>query len=346
MAAPKPRLSPEVLVPRLGDYLIQRGLITSEQLKRALAYQKEKMQAGEPCLLGQALVELGYVDREGLDEAVTEQIIKLRAALQDANRYLERRVQERTAELQEALRKLAELNQLKANFVANISHELRTPLTHIKGYLELLATESLGPLNEDQRQAVQTSQRSAMRLEEMINDLILFSTASRGALSLELKEVDLNALLQELLPAVRLKAERKAIRLHEAVAPNLPPVRADAEKLAWAINQLLDNAIKFTESGGEVRLKVALETSSMVRVQVQDTGIGIPPERLAEIFEPFHQLDGSSTRRHGGTGLGLSLVREIVEAHGSFVDVESTPGKGTVFRFYLVVEQRPHKAVL
>ncbi len=346
MDTPKPRLSPEVLVPRLGEYLIERGLIDEKQLEEALEHQKKRLQEGKPCLVGQALVEMGVLDRAQLDEAVTEQIIKLRAALQDANRYLERRVQERTAELQEALRRLAELNQLKANFVSNVSHELRTPLTHLKGYLELLATESLGPLNEEQRQAVVTSQRAAMRLEEMINDLILFSMAARGTLSLELQPVDLRELLRRLMAPVRLKAERKNIHLVEDIVADLPPVRADADKLTWAINQLLDNAIKFTDAGGQVTLKVTVETSSMVQIQVSDTGIGIPQERMTEIFEPFHQLDGSSTRRYGGTGLGLSLVREIVEAHGSFVEVESAPGRGTTVRFYLVVEQKPSKAVL
>ncbi len=346
MSRSHPRLSPEILVPRLGDYLLKRGLVTEEELEHALAYQKARTAAGEPRLLGQTLVELGYITRSELDEAVTEQIIKLRAALQDANRYLERRVQERTAELQEALQKLAELNQIKANFVSNISHELRTPLTHIKGYLELMATESLGPLNEEQRQAVATSLRAALRLEEMINDLILFSTAARGTLSLELHPVDLPALLAGMLPAVRAKAARRNLQLIEEIPSSLPPVRADEEKLSWAISQLLDNAIKFTEPGGTIWLKVTQETGSMVQVQVQDTGIGIPQERLEEIFEPFHQLDSSPTRRYGGAGLGLALVREIVEAHGSFVEVQSAPGEGATFRFYLVVAQEPHKVVL
>ncbi|HAX70014.1 MAG TPA: hypothetical protein DCY14_10430 [Anaerolineae bacterium] len=119
--------------------------------------------------------------------------------------------------------------------------------------------------------------------------------------------------------------------------PNiLPPVQADAEKLGWVVNQLLDNAIKFTPSGGSVTISLVEEGSNLVQLSVVDTGIGIPVSRMKEIFEPFHQLDGSSTRRYGGTGLGLSLVRQIIEAHGSLLDVKSVEGKGSSFKFPLL----------
>jgi signal transduction histidine kinase len=110
----------------------------------------------------------------------------------------------------------------------------------------------------------------------------------------------------------------------------------DADKMRWALSQLLDNGVKFTPSGGEVVVSAKAEGGNLVAVAVSDTGIGIPAERLPEIFEPFHQLDGSTTRRYGGTGLGLSLVRQIIEAHGSMLDVKSVDGKGTVFKFPLL----------
>jgi signal transduction histidine kinase len=186
-----PKLTPEMLVPRMGEYLVQKGLITEDQLQMALAHQKDRIALGEHYLLGQALVDLKLLDHEMLDEVVTEQIIQLRNALQSSNRNLDQRVKERTSELNEALQKLSELSQMKANFVANISHELRTPLTHVKGYLELLVTESLGSVSEEQRHALQVSQRATAKLESIIDDLIMFSLASKGEMSMKLDKVDI-----------------------------------------------------------------------------------------------------------------------------------------------------------
>jgi signal transduction histidine kinase len=329
-------LTPEVLVPRLGETLVQNGLISDAELRKALAYQKKKQQSGERFLLGQALMELNLLTRLQIDQAVTEQIIQLRNALEDANRFLERRVEERTAELQEALRKLSELSQMKANFVANVSHELRTPLTHVKGYLDLLATESLGSLSAEQKSALLVSQRAAGRLESLIDNLILFSLAARGEMTLSLAPVNLNKVGEEILSYSRARANDRNVTLHFDIKPEIPFVQADEEKLSWAILQLIDNAIKFTPSGGEVTLSVQPEMDTLIMVSVTDTGIGIPANRISEIYEPFHQLDSSSTRRYGGTGLGLALVREIITAHGSAIEVQSENGKGTRFRFPLV----------
>jgi len=114
-------------------------------------------------------------------------------------------------------------------------------------------------------------------------------------------------------------------------------VQADEEKISWAILQPVDNAIKFTSSGGRVTLCIQPESDTLVTVSVTDTGIGIPPQRMEEIFEPFHQLDASATRHYGGTGLGLALVKEIVSAHGSMIEVHSEEGKGSTFSFPLLV---------
>jgi len=329
-------LTPEVLVPRLGETLVQKGIITEADLQKALAYQNEKQCAGERCLLGQALMELNLLTRRQIDHAVTEQIIQLRNALEDANRFLEQRVAERTAELQEALRKLSELSQMKANFVANISHELRTPLTHVKGYLELLATGALGSLSVEQKNALQVSQRAAGRLESLIDNLILFSLAARGEMTLRLAPVNLNKVAGEIISYSRTKADDRNVALHFNEQPGIPHVQADEEKISWAILQLIDNAIKFTPSGGGVTLSIQPESDTLIMVSVSDTGIGIPASRMNELFEPFHQLDASPTRRYGGTGLGLALVREIVSAHGSVIEVQSTEGKGTRFYFPLL----------
>ncbi|NOZ00079.1 MAG: hypothetical protein GXP40_12905 [Chloroflexi bacterium] len=331
------RLTPEMLVPRLGEHLVRQGHISEAALQKALDYQQEQIALGNHPLLGQALLDLKLIDKVTLDQAVTEQIIQLRGALQAANRSLERRVQERTAELQEALHRLSELSQLKANFVSNISHELRTPLTHIKGYVELLVTESLGPLTEEQRHALQVSQQSTSRLESLIEDLIMFSLTSRGELAIKQEAVDIRRLANLSIKATAQKAEERGVTAHAVLDEYLPLVQADSQKIAWVLGQLLDNAIKFTPSGGRVVLRIQHENDSLVTVSVTDTGIGIPPERQEEVFEPFHQLDGSATRRYGGTGLGLSLVRQIVEAHGSMLEVQSVEGRGSTFKFPLLV---------
>ncbi len=336
MESNSPKLSPEMLVPRLGEYLVQKGLINEIDLLRALAYQQDAAEKGGQALLGQALIEMKLLNRETLDQIITEQIIQLRTALQSANRNLEQRVRERTADLNEAMNRLSELNQMKANFVSNISHELRTPLTHIKGYIELLVSESLGRITDEQRHALTVSQRATGKLEDMIEDLIMFSLSSRGEMSMKLDSVDIRRIVSLVAISAARKAEDRGVKLIVEAPDGIPFVQADGEKIGWVVGQLLDNGIKFTPSGGSVTVSLEGEGKNLILVVVRDTGIGIPQGRMNEIFEPFHQLDGSPTRRQGGTGLGLSLVRQIIEAHGSLLDVKSTEGKGTSFKFPLL----------
>lgn len=336
-------LTPEILVPRLGDSLVEKGLISLADLDKALKVQRKLTKKDQSPLLGKILIDLQLIDQATLDQVVTEQILQLRMALQEKNQQLEEannglelRVQERTAELQDALAKLAELNQLKSNFVANISHELRTPLTHIRGYLELLSTGDLGSVNNEQYRSLMTMQRSTDRLEKLIEDLILFSMAERGTISLHVKAFDLNQLCRDLVTAYQQRAAEHNHDLTFDGSRQPAIIQADRDKIQWTVQQLIENAIKFTPDGGIVQVKM-FPVEEFIAVSVSDNGIGIPQERIQEIFEPFHQLDGSSTRRYGGTGLGLALVRKIIEAHGSMVQVESIPGKGSTFEFRLRV---------
>jgi signal transduction histidine kinase len=334
-------ITPEILVPRLGDTLLEKEVLQREELERALAYQQEQAAGGRDMLLGQALLELGLVDPGTLDQVITFQILQLQNALQQTNQQLELRVQERTRELQQAVDKLTDLSQLKSNFIANISHELRTPLTHIKGYLEILAEQGLGPLSSQQQEAIAVLRRAEGRLERLIEDLIQFSLAARGELSLELDEVDLRDLFQKALEGSLGKARENGVTVRISLPDQLARARCDKEKIRWIVAQLLDNAIKFTPRGGRVTLE-AREKDGWLWVAIVDSGIGIPAHRLDEIFEPFHQLDGSSTRRYAGTGLGLALSSRILEAHGSRLTVQSVEGKGSRFAFFLpFVAQKP-----
>lgn len=330
-AAPIPA-SPEMLVPRIGDYLIDQGLITNEQLELALNRQKELTSDGKRPLLGQTIIELGFIDHATLDRTINAQIIELHAALKNANRTLETRVEERTAELQMALERLTEINQLKANLISNVSHELRTPLAHIKGYLELVIDEDLGILSEPQKDALAVMQRSTARLEGLIEDLIEFSTASREGLSLNLQPLSVSLIAKNALMRSNEKAEAEGVHLELAINGPVPAVRGDPDRLEWVLIQLIDNGIKFSPKGSRVIIGATLE-NGFVKMFVKDTGVGIPPERIQEIFIPFHQLDGSPTRRFGGTGLGLTLVKLILDAHGTELTVSSSPNEGSTFSF-------------
>jgi len=335
------RIAPETLVPRLGDLLIERGLLLPEDLAIALDYQQEKIRNGSQCLIGQALIELGYTDQQSIDEVVTIQIFELQNQLERANQHLEQQVAERTEDLKMALAKLTELNQLKSNFISNISHELRTPLTHIKGYLDIMADHSLGPLTPSQEEAIIVLQRSEGRLEQLINDLLQFSLAVKGELDLYLQPLNIRRLVDTYLPQNRQKAELKGVTLEINIPNDLPEILADADKMAWVISQLLDNAIKFTPAGGHVEL-AARQVDDQVDFVVRDDGIGIPEKRIKEIFEPFHQLDGSVTRRFSGTGLGLAMVHQILQAHSVVIDVTSQPEDGTCFSFSFPLIENNH----
>jgi len=329
-------LSPEILVPKLGDCLIEKGFLTQENLQIALEYQKVRDEKGQPRLIGQALVELKLISREALDMAVTEQILHLQSALQLANEQLEERVEGRTRELEHAMTKLTELNQLKSNFIANISHELRTPLTHIRGYLELFEDEALGTITPQQANALDVMLKSEVRLEKLIEDLIQFSTFTRGGVDIRLETVNLKKILSDVELVAIEKSKDKNIVWRTSIPPDLPFVSADPQKLTWVMMQLIDNAIKFTPEGGRVQLGTRI-SDCKIDVYVEDSGIGIAPGRIDEIFEPFHQLDGSSTRHHDGTGLGLAMLRIVIEAHNSDITVRSKLDEGSCFEFSLAI---------
>jgi signal transduction histidine kinase len=173
-------------------------------------------------------------------------------------------------------------------------------------------------------------------LERLIEDLIQFSAAYRGDLSLELGPVSIPEIMGIIREQVIQRCKVKGLELMVEAPRSLPMVNGDRQKIYWVISHLIDNAIKFTPEDGRVRMGGSAKESGVV-VFVSDSGIGIDSERLDEIFEPFHQLDSSSSRRYGGTGLGLSLVQRIVEAHGSSIKVRSKLEIGSHFEFILPV---------
>lgn len=328
--------STENPVPRLGEFLVNRNILSDEQLQKALKVQKERAAQGSGKMLGETLIDLGLVQRTDMERAVVAQVLDLQAALQNSNRQLSERVAERTAELEQALKKVNEINQLKVDFVSNISHELRTPLAQIKGYVVMMNEGMLGDLEKEQMDAMRSTLEATERLQNLIEDLIRFASAARGDLVINNSIFSLSDLVQSIFNRVSPKANRNTLQLAIEVPPDRVEVRGDAEKLTWVLMQLIDNAIKFTPNGGLVTIGIRpAPNHRTAAVFVRDSGIGIPANRIHELFQPFHQLDMSSTRRYGGTGLGLALVHRIVDAHQSQIRVESIVGQGSTFAFEL-----------
>ena len=334
MAPPRKNLSPEILVPKIGEYLVQKHLITVKDLNKALYIQYEKTQQGIELPLGKILVNENFITQETLDETITEQLINFRNALEQNNHQLELRVQQRTIELQEALNKINELNQLKNNFISNISHELRTPLTHIKGYLDLMISKDLGDLSDEQSQVLTVMTKATNRLERLIEDLIMFTLADHEEILISKHEFDLVSSINDVISVFQSHLLTVKIGLIKSPEMKSVLVIADQKKIQWVINQLIENSIKFSK--GEAEITIILDDQGeLVKISIKDNGVGIPENKLNEIFEPFHQLDGSSTRKAGGVGLGLALAKKIVEAHGSKFNVYSQVGIGSTFDFSL-----------
>jgi signal transduction histidine kinase len=242
---------------------------------------------------------------------------------------------ERTSELQTALDKLTELNSLKNNFISNISHELRTPLAHMIGYIDLLSDESLGPLTAEQMTAMDVLVKAANRLQKLIDNLLQFSIASQGYMQLDIKPVSVQLIIKSAISKNVGRADDAEVALKVDAPIDPIHVLADGEKIIWVLEQLVDNGIKFNHPGGSVLVSAKIESGVRVNFSVVDSGIGIPEKRIEEIFEEFHQLDGSTTRRYGGTGLGLSLAKRILDAHDVELKVSSKDADGTRFEFAL-----------
>ncbi len=227
-------------------------------------------------------------------------------------------------------------NRLKDEFLATISHELRTPLNAILGWVQLLRTGRLDA--EARERALETIERNARAQSELIEDLLDMSRIISGKLNLDVRDVNLASVINEAFEAVRLAADAKMIQLTAETDPTLGRVRGDPTRLQQVVWNLLANAIKFTPRGGWVIVK-ATRTNGHVEILVSDNGRGIPPEFLPHVFERFRQAESSTRRAQGGIGLGLAIVRQLVESHGGTVRAESEgTDRGATFIVSLPLE--------
>jgi signal transduction histidine kinase len=294
-------------------------------------------------VIGTLAIDQAIPDAFTQDDKRTLTIAAAEAAAAIENAQLYTDLEERAAKLEQAYKELQEVDRLKDELVQNVSHELRTPLTFIKGYVELLLEEDMGPLNEAQRESLAIVADKTNALTRLVSDIIYLQQVEWE--SLQFTQQDMREMARLALQSCEVAAVTAGITLRLEAETGQPPIPVDRDRINQVFDNLLGNAIKFSPRGGTISVEVKDE-GEMIQLSVLDTGVGIPSDKLDRVFDRFYQVDGSATRRFGGAGLGLAIVRRIVEAHGGRIWVESEEGKGSAFRFTLPKTQasRPSTA--
>ena len=273
-----------------------------------------------------------FVGRDHVSSFTDKEVALLRtfcdqAAIAIQNARLFREIREKGAQLEVA-------NRHKSEFLANMSHELRTPLNAIIGFSEVLNERYFGELDEKQEEYVKDIHVSGRHLLSLINDILDLSKVEAGRMELDLSQFELKDAIESALTLVKERAQRNGIRLGFEAAAGLGEIRADERKVKQILVNLLSNAVKFTPSGGTVSVS-ARRNGTIAEIAVADTGPGIAAEDHAAVFEEFRQVGGDSARKAEGTGLGMPLSKRFAELHGGGIRLESAPGKGSTFTFYL-----------
>ena len=284
---------------------------------------------------------------------MAQRLSSARNELEQANKTLEEKVKERTAELtllynelKKTSDKIYESNQLKSEFLANISHELRTPLNAILGYTDLMAEGIYGELVGKQKESLSKIRRNAESLMKLISDILDISKIEYGKINLMIEEFDPKELLTNCSDSLAPLFMRKSLELRVDIPEAMPRMVSDKGKIQQIVLNLLSNALKFTDRGW-VMLSAEPLSNRRIQIQIKDTGIGISPQDQKIIFDQFRQLDGSTSRKYGGVGLGLAICKKFVNILGGDINVTSSPGKGSAFTVilptYVTTEKRPEE---
>lgn len=250
-----------------------------------------------------------------------------------SHQELETKIQQRTRELSAALEEISTISKRKSDFISAVSHELRTPLTSIKGYASILAAGKLGELPPQAKERIEKINKHSDALAQLINNLLDISRIESGRMELKFEPVDIGAMAASLADMLAPPMKEKNIEFSVEVPEGLPPVKADRSQIERVFINLIGNAIKFTPSGGRITVRAKTLEPAMVAVSVSDTGIGIAEKDLGKVFEEFYRVDNEVNTKVKGTGLGLALVKSIVEAHFGKLSVSSAVGRGSTFTF-------------
>lgn len=245
------------------------------------------------------------------------------------------RLEEESTKLDQALHQAEEATRSKIEFLGRMSHELRTPLNSVIGFTNILLKNKeleLGPRELDYLQRIRLN---GMHLLNLVNDLLDLNRIEVGEMTVELKALDLGSLIEETVGQLEDWESKERVETHIVVPPNLDPIRGDEARLRQVLINLVANALKFTDEGS-ITLRVEAEGTTVRRIQVEDTGVGVPPDRTKTIFMAFEQADGAQTRAHEGSGLGLAISRALCEMMGMRLSVESVLGKGSTFTVSLI----------
>ena len=288
---------------------------------------------GEPIAVVSALHDLR---QQVENERLYEELKRLNLDLEDRIRAATAHLEEQNSQLLWQAHEVEKANKLKSEFLASMSHELRTPINAIVGYAALLLEGMFGPLSDQQKDSLDRTRAAADHLRALIDDILDLAKIEAGKMQFMLETLSLADVVREASQQVEPMIRRKSLSYSVDISPDTPTVLSDRTKLKQVLLNILSNAMKFTNRGG---VSVVVRPHAMgVRLDVNDTGIGIKPEHLSVIWEDFRQVDQSRTREFGGTGLGLSITRKLIERLGGTISVESIVGVGTSFTMMLPLE--------